>query len=334
MPKISVIIPVFNVEKYLHKCVDSLLQQSYNDYEILLIDDGSTDDSRIIADKYAERNKLVTTYHKENGGLADARNYGIEKAKGEYITFIDSDDSVRSDYLETLIQPVDWYGADLVIAGSRVVYNEDYPININKDDKDYDIAANVIYCPITREECFRKVLIQEDIDVSACSKMYKKSIFESIRFPKGKLYEDIAIIGDVIENANRIYYSNYAGYNYLQRPGSIMYGKMDERRLSLIDSTENLIHHMHNKYPSVVPEAIHRYVYSNFHLLGRSIPYKDCDHYTSILRENILKYQEEIQTSDLYSKKEKAASYLLKFDLHIYKIFLKAYYLLKNKKIE
>ena len=304
---ISVIVPVYNVEKYLNKCIKSILNQSYTEYEIILVDDGSTDSSGEICDKYSFNSK-VKVIHKENGGLSDARNVGIDLAKGDFITFVDSDDWVDSDYLKILINTQILFNSDIVISGLIDYFGNE---NIKPEYSNFSIN-------LSKEECFKKILLQDDIDVNATAKLYRKSLFSKIRYVKGQLYEDINIIDKIIENADNITYTKYKGYFYLQRQGSIMYGNFTKERLSLLEATERLIKLMEMKYPNNVPYAIRRYVYCNFHLLGRSILDDSNLEYSVIFRNNIIKYTKIILFTKLYSKKEKLALISLFLGLNTY----------------
>lgn len=313
---ISVVIPVFNVEKYLRKCIDSVLNQSYKDYEIVLIDDGSTDDSGRICDEYA-KNEKIRVIHKENGGLADARNVGIDNSFGEYITFLDSDDYIKNDYLSTLYSIALETGSDVVIS-KFVNFYEKQEIIDNE-------MSNFKYNLISKEECYRKMLLQDGIDVSATAKLYSNHIFNNIRFVKGQLYEDINIVDQIIETAGNIAVTDYAGYYYLQRTGSIMYGSFSMARMSLIEATERLLKLMKEKYPANVDAAKYRYIYCSFHLLGRSIMDDEYYEVSKELRKRILKEKTFIFKSGLCKKKEIMATVFLIMGLHTYKLVWKSY---------
>lgn len=318
---ISIIVPVYNVEKYIDKCIDSIIGQTYKKIEIVLVDDGSTDNSGKICDNYSKKFANVYCFHKKNGGLSDARNYGIEKSNGKYLTFIDSDDFISKDFIKALYSGVEQFDSDIVMSGLSSFSNY-------KNVKNYSFNENKII-KLTKEECYKKMLMQDQIDVNATAKLYRKEIFDDIRFPVGYYYEDIQIIDKIVEKAKKISMITYKGYNYLQRKDSIMYGKMSLKRLSLIDKTDELIKFTSIKYPKIKKYAIHRYVYCNFHVLGRSILDDNYIDISKNLRKNILKYKNEILKSGLYSKKEIIAFIILETDLKNYKFFWKLYYKLK-----
>ena len=209
---ISVIVPVYNVQEYLHRCVDSLLAQSYGDFELLLIDDGSTDNSNSICDAYAERDERVCVYHKENGGLSDARNYGLDRMRGSYVTFIDSDDYVGPEYLATLLDIIRNSTVDVAIVSMEMVYTEDMVFFPTTD----------VRKTIDHHEALRYMLIDKEVSFSACAKLFKSEVFSENRFPIGKLYEDLFTIPYVITDCHACGLSTAKLYYYYHREGSIM----------------------------------------------------------------------------------------------------------------
>lgn len=207
-PKISVIIPVYNVEKYLNRCLDSVIKQSYQNLEIILVDDGSTDNSSKICDEYAQKDKRIVVLHKENGGLSDARNKGLDICTGNYISFIDSDDWLENGFYEYVYQNLE--NNDLLI----------FNYYLSNDKKKKLIKYRDIDLNLKKEECISE-LIKANIQSYAWNKVYKINLFANIRFPKGKNYEDQAIMHLIIDKCQKIKYCNKAFYNYYQNPKSI-----------------------------------------------------------------------------------------------------------------
>lgn len=202
---ISVIIPVYNSEKYLHKCIDSVLSQTYQDFELILVNDGSTDKSGAICDEYALKDERVKVFHKENGGVSDARNRGIDNAKGEWIVFIDSDDWVNKNYLKELIEDIKEKDVDFVIHG--------------------DLGNSNIYNTLKNEEkvvlMFNKHDVFENLKISRngypVSKIYRLDIVNRffIRFPLGiNLHEDTMFVMQYTSKCNKILYRNKLNYIY------------------------------------------------------------------------------------------------------------------------
>lgn len=310
---VSIIVPVYNVEKYLKKCIDSIKNQTYDNLEILLVDDGSTDNSGKICDLYSKKDRRIKVIHKENGGLSDARNCGINIISGEYLTFIDSDDFIDNDYIKTLLTIAKKNNADIVISGLFNYYENENNINNN--------LTNYTESVVSKQKIYEKMFLQRGVDVNATAKLYKSYIFDKIRFPKGKLYEDIQIIDKTIEAANVIVETNYKGYYYLQRKGSIMYGKMSSDRLILETTTKKLIEFISQRYPDIKESIIKRHIYCCFHLLGRSIMDKNYKDVTYSLRKEILTYKKNILSQKIYSKKEKFATIVLMLGIRAYRAF-------------
>lgn len=232
---ISIIVPVYNVEDYLPRCVDSILAQSYQDFEILLIDDGSGDRSTEICDDYAGRDDRVRVFHKENGGLSDARNYGLDRMRGELVTFIDSDDYVGVNYLEILYDMMQ--NADIDVAEVSMIhtYSRDAEYVPSADQRDV----------LEGNDAFLEMIRGERITWSACAKLYKSGLFGAVRFPKGRCFEDLLTIPYIVGLRSRFARSTSIQYYYYQREGSIMNGVSDERIqtwLSAMDQLENYIH--------------------------------------------------------------------------------------------
>lgn len=206
--KISVIIPVYNVEKYLKRCLDSVISQKYKNLEIILIDDGSTDNSGKICDEYAQKDKRIIVIHKENGGLSDARNKGLEVCTGDYISFVDSDDWIEEDFFEYVVNNAK--DNDLLIF--------DYYISNGKNSKWIKYKNSEF--ELTKEKCLIE-LTKAKIQSYAWNKVYKINLFNDIRFPKGRNYEDQAIMHLIVEKSTKIKYCNKAFYNYYQNPKGI-----------------------------------------------------------------------------------------------------------------
>ncbi len=219
--EISVIVPIYNVEAYLPRCVDSLLHQSFTDYEIILVDDGATDGSPALCDAYAAREERVRTIHKQNGGLSDARNAGIDAASGAYLAFVDSDDWVDDDFLKVLYENAVQNDADI----SVVNFHKSFP----ERDEPAPSAPEGLY---TGEQAMTYLYADISIYVNiACNKLYKKELFETIRYPVGKLHEDGLTTYKLLFAAKRVYFSDRDLYSYFQRGDSIMNQKFSLNRI-------------------------------------------------------------------------------------------------------
>lgn len=270
---ISIVIPVYNVEKYLSRCIESVINQTYKNLDIILVDDGSTDNSGMICDEYANRDKRIRVIHKINVGLSSARNTGIEKCKGKYITFIDSDDWIELDFIEYMYEPFKTKNVDISISRLIVSYQNKNNKIINRKSKTYpqlwisdkNIAIEMLL--------YRKVFTN-----SACGKLYKKLIFDNIKFPVGRIYEDFAILYKIIDLCNCICIQEKSGYHYFVRDGSILNSKFKKKDLDLIDFSSKMINDISYKYPKCIKAAKARFLETNLELFIKLIlsnNYKD-----------------------------------------------------------
>ena len=212
-PLISVIVPCYKVEKYLPRCVDSILRQTYGNLEVILVDDGSPDRCGEICDDYAKKDSRVVVIHKENGGLSDARNVAIDQARGEWITFIDSDDFVCEDYVEVLYKLATEFDCDCSVCPLRPIKEGEEPI------VDHAFIHQEKMLP---QKAVEQMFYQEKFDNNAASKLFHKRLFESgIRFPKGVYFEDLAITYQLLLMSKGVGYTDAKLYYYLLREDSI-----------------------------------------------------------------------------------------------------------------
>ncbi len=222
---ISVIVPVYNMEKYLKRCVDSILQQEYRQLEIILVDDGSTDNSPAMCDAYASQDERIKVIHKENGGLSDARNAGLKVAKGSYIGFVDSDDWIEPGMYKSMYEAAKKYQVPLVVCRYAEVYQDRVV-----DGSGHDMVV------LSREEVLDIYICehpQYKIYNSVWSKLFKREIIGDTRFPKGRNSEDIVFTTKAFCKAERCVYIDEAYYNYVrEREGSIMNGFAGDRMLN------------------------------------------------------------------------------------------------------
>lgn len=225
---ISVIVPVYKVEKYLEKCIESVLKQTYTNLQIILVDDGSPDNCGKICDEYAKKDSRIEVIHKANGGLSDARNVGISKAKGRYIGFVDSDDYIKEDMYEILLNLIKKYDADVsicnlydVIDGNECIRNKENGI------REY-----------SRLDILKEVLLDKNIQSYAWNKLYEKELFDEIKYPIGKKYEDIGTTFYLFEKCNKIVVTSEPEYYYLKRADSLVNNVTES---TILDYTEIII---------------------------------------------------------------------------------------------
>lgn len=253
--KISVIVPVYNVEPYLEKCIDSLVHQTFREYEILLINDGSTDNSREICLKNERQYECITLFDKDNGGLSDARNYGVSKAKGEFVVFVDSDDYVEEDMLEKFWSSHEQTGADIVI-GRHLEEKESEEKILEKQRTRIQVSE------LTAEKALEVMCYEKEFGTSAWGKMYPTSYCREISFPKGRLYEDLATVYQLIACGKKIAYLDKVFYHYIQRQGSIRNSSWNPKVMDVMVGAEELLKFYESKYPSLHKAAVQRYFFS------------------------------------------------------------------------
>ena len=262
---ISVIIPVYNVEDYLHYAIESLGKQTYKNFEIILVNDGSTDDSGKLCDDYSEKYSNVRVFHKENGGLSDARNFGVQKAKGEFITFLDPDDYLEAYSLELLASVQKQHNCDIV--STRVKATELYNVYSNHSLTEEDFK-NVIL--MNRDVFLEEAFYDKVATVSACGKLYRRSILE-IPFPKGRIYEDLYIISEHVEKANKIVHIPIQIYNYYKRQGSIVNSKFTSKQYDFFDAinhNRDIIKNKYNDKKSLESAVNAKEVMGSFKIIG------------------------------------------------------------------
>lgn len=239
-PLISVIVPVYQVEPYLHECVDSILGQSFHDFELILVDDGSPDNCGVICDEYAAADSRVRVIHQKNGGLSAARNAGIEAAKGGYLTFIDSDDMVFPLFLEHLMTIVKTNDAEIACC-NMVEFPEDGKPHEYQERERKELLLSGHDAAL--DQYGERSLFR----VSSCSKLYLATLFSNIRFPIGMLHEDQAITPIVLYKAKRVVASDLMLYCYRLRTQSIMHSKFSAKRYDDIAAVEHCIEFFEEK---------------------------------------------------------------------------------------
>ena len=206
---ISVIVPVYNVERYLEKCIASICAQTFTELQIILVDDGATDRSGAICDEWAKKDPRIRVIHKENGGLSDARNAGIEVASGAWYMFIDSDDTITPDTIERLYLAAAQHQCEMAVCNMVRIYD--------------DGATEPFYAPVSELTIWEGQKRFETLkQPSACNKLFQADLFQDVRFPQGKFYEDTFVYHILAHRANRIVLTGHDGYYYLSRRESIL----------------------------------------------------------------------------------------------------------------
>lgn len=211
-PLVSVIVPCYNVEQYLPKCIDSILNQTYKNLEVWLVDDGSPDHCGEICDGYAKKDARVKVIHKANGGLADARNVALDVMTGEYVVCVDSDDYISPTHIEGLYRLIENYGAEVSVNTFCAFYEGSSPCPRPKSSKDWVLDGL---------HATEMMFYQEHFDNTAWGKMYKASLFDGVRYPKGLLFEDLPTTYKLLLRTKKVAFNNEQSYFYLLRKNSI-----------------------------------------------------------------------------------------------------------------
>lgn len=208
-PLLSIIVPVYNMQDTLDRCVQSIVSQSFADWEMILVDDGSTDGSGAMCDEWAKRDSRITVVHKENGGLSDARNAGLEMAKGEYVTFVDSDDYINEGTYDNVMGGLARHGDVGIMEYSMKSIGYER-IDLNYEDRVYSDA----YSYWTESKAWNHAYM--------CNKIFRRDMFNGIRFQQGRNFEDLILLPQVLKQFNpKVATSSFVGYNYVYREGSI-----------------------------------------------------------------------------------------------------------------
>ncbi len=226
MPLISIIVPVYNVEKYLSRCLNSILAQTFTDFEIIAVDDGSPDNCGKILDEYAQKDERIKVIHKENGGLSSARNAGLDVAQGEYVAFVDSDDYLSDKFIEKLYNLIKKYNADI----SQCSFKETSKnTEISTVEKQEQLYTNIEML----ENLYNKNYVAS---VIVPNKMYKKELFKNIRFPYGKIHEDEGTTYKLFYNSDKIVTTTEELYFYYVAEGSITRSGFSLKKLDYLDA--------------------------------------------------------------------------------------------------
>ncbi len=247
---ISVIIPVYNVENYLEKCVKSVIGQTYKNLEIILVDDGSKDNSGAMCDELAKLDDRIKVIHKVNGGLSDARNHGLQIAKGDYIGFVDSDDYIADDMFETMHNIITENNADISIVSFYEIY-KDKVIGV-RDSGNLEIMDKL--------EAMKELLIDRKIQSYAWNKLFKKELFNDLQFPTGKNFEDIATTLLLFEKSEKVVLLEEPKYYYLRRDNSIIGVKNTKTYTDYLEVIYDKYIYLKDKYPEIEIYNVFNYV--------------------------------------------------------------------------
>lgn len=274
--KISIIVPVYNVEKYLDQCITSIINQSMKELEIILVNDGSTDNSLQICNKYKALDERIMVLDKKNGGLSDARNYGLKYANAEFIGFVDSDDYIDSKFYERLYEGLQNDGVYVAVSCIK---------RINDFEDILYTSQHQAEGIITNYEAMKSMLTAKGISNSVCNKLFCIKLFDEKPFPVGKLYEDEFVTYKIVDKSPKVFISNSTSYYYRANKNGITRRTFTEKELDRIEASLIRLDYLNNKYNTLVEDGIRYLMYDCLTTLSKMDKY---DHkYDKIILNNI-----------------------------------------------
>ncbi len=318
---VSVIIPIYNAERYLEQCVESVLHQTYQNLEILLIDDGSTDRSGNICNALAKKDSRICVYHKLNGGSASARNYALQKASGSYVAFIDSDDYIMPDMIETLVSGLESHDADIAACNYDMVYENGkqrlHPVIFQSDMQ------------LSPQEAIRCLLLEKSYRCYPWNKLYRKELFRNITFPEGVTFDDIMTSYQLFRGAQNVYYVHKSLYSYRLHADSITQrkNKKPEDFNEMIRTVREILK-SENYDPQVTAGGLLYYKYF-FHDMIKIGAWNDRAYQEA--REFYRICRHELHKSTRISVKDKTEIAILQFNHHLYKMLYQMYCFIKER---
>jgi len=326
MKKISIIVPVYQTEIYLEKCIKSIQNQTYHHLEIILIDDGSTDNSGKLCEKFALEDPRIKVIHKENEGLSATRNLGIEMSTGDYITFVDSDDWISEDYCQTLVDAIEKTNSDVSVIKFALVVEKNAVITNVSPERTKVENGSIVF---EGEEIIKELLTRKILESYVCGKLFKASLVKNNQFVVGVTYEDNIFSYDTLESAEKVVYVDKECYFYLKHKGTITATCSEKNLLDFINAVMYRFQDVEKRHSDLT-------VYNYFALLEKiiSITIKYVianDTYEIVERElnkmfHILKEYVKINENQIFpllNDFQKICLYLIIYDIDLYYSFLK-----------
>ncbi len=323
-PLISVIVPVYNVEKYLKKCVESIQNQTYRNLEIILVDDGSPDNCPKICDELAAMDERIRTVHRQNGGLSAARNSGLSVAKGEWIAFVDSDDYIDNDTYEKLYQAIEENQADLAVCGARIVNEVGDLLSPCKGNGE-------VKCYVGQEGYEQLI---PTLNNSACNKLFKKELIGELIFPIGAVHgEDFIFLLEYLRNVKKIVIVDEEKYNYVKRQESITNSGFSKRKLDEIRSKDRIFEIISEYYPQFIETARKWKFTARMNVIRSLTLTKQKKAWKDEYKSCLLYLKENYKSIKLQLSRKEKTEYILQRYLHlIYPIAIKLAFWIKKKK--
>ncbi len=320
-PLISVIVPIYNVEKYLDRCVQSIVDQTYKELEIILVDDGSPDNSPEICDEWAKKDGRIKVIHKKNGGVSSARNAGLDAARGEYIGFVDGDDYLSPEMYDALYSLIADFGADAaacaIVRESANGYIEDWSDGTLREFNNLELLQWI-------------GAAEGLLPVHLGNKLFSSAVTKNIRFQKFKYAEDVLFNFQVAKSINKLVLKSEPFYHYFNNSDSVSHIKFDKSRFDE-HKVMDIIFSQVKQEPEILKYCVMGDVFKSFRTIKEMCESGNCLEYFSDIRSRILNHKKEIFTSGLYSKSIKLKTAFLWFFPVLYKIFIGRYAKMRNK---
>ena len=312
-PIISIIVPIYNVGKYLPRCIESILNQTFNNFELILVNDGSTDNSGVVCDDYAKKDTRIKIIHKSNGGVSSARNAGLYVAKGEYIGFVDPDDYIDKNMYEKLYRLCIDNNSDIAICR----FNREINGKIqNKESTEEIIELNNMEA---MNELFKGNLYR----FSLCNKLFSKKCFNDVLFPEGRIHEDLSTTYKLFANSKKAVYIDYYGYIYVKRENSILTSTYNEKRLQAFIAWDEIIEFIDKNYYEIIEQVIATFTYwcvdNILYILNQVNNSKKKNNYLNIIQKYTTKYYIYIKRNNILSRSYKLRIRIFNIN---YKLFI------------
>ena len=312
-PIISIIVPIYNVGKYLPRCIESILNQTFNNFELILVNDGSTDNSGVVCDDYAKKDTRIKIIHKSNGGVSSARNAGLYVAKGEYIGFVDPDDYIDKNMYEKLYRLCIDNNSDIAICR----FNREINGKIqNKESTEEIIELNNMEA---MNELFKGNLYR----FSLCNKLFSKKCFNDVLFPEERIHEDLSTTYKLFANSKKAVYINYCGYIYVRRENSILTSTYNEKRLQAFIAWDEIIEFIDKNYYEIIEQVIATFTYwcvdNILYILNQVNNSKKKNNYLNIIQKYTTKFYIYIKRNNILSRSYKLRIRIFNIN---YKLFI------------
>ncbi len=323
-PLISVIIPVHNAEDTLDVCIQSIEMQEFKEYEIILVDDGSTDQSGIICDTRAEENETIRVFHTENRGAAAARNFGVRQAEGEVVAFVDSDDTVSEIYLSYLWELMQEYDSDIAVCSYDKVYEGNKVIEV-------DVGEDEVRFCISGEDAVESLLYQKYFLSVPWGMISKKGLWDKVRFPEDTKAEDMGTIYRLFAAADKVAYGSESEYQYYQRKNNTMFSTCDERNRDYYKHCREMITYVKANVPSCRKAAVSRFFSACFQILSETPMDEEHQEMIRQIYRDIRKMQNTVLLDPKAKLRNRMAAALSLISIRMMHSILRAYYIINRR---